>query len=267
MNYNSYQVAEIIGVNVSTIKRWTDSGKMGCNQTIGGHRKFHINHIRDFVKKNDKTSVSLNIGSLIGNNKTLINAININDTDVIKKYCYRNLIIGKYEKFLSLNNSLIIKGVPIYKIFDSIIIPILKKIGLDWSKGKISIAEEHMVSEKIRSFLSSLNFNYSNKKKIYNAFCFTLKGDKHDLPLYMGESILNQNKNFKIFNLGSNLPVSDFIKISKKIKPEIIFVSLIFIENIKKVRNEFNSLCKTFDQTDTKIFFRGKLSIKSSNVS
>ena len=45
------QIAEIIGVNVSTIKRWTDSGKLECQQTIGGHRKFHLNHLRKFLKE------------------------------------------------------------------------------------------------------------------------------------------------------------------------------------------------------------------------
>mgnify|MGYP001337092544 FL=1 len=51
MTYNSYQIAAIIGVNVSTIKRWTDSGKLKCFQSVGGHRKFHLNHITEFLKK------------------------------------------------------------------------------------------------------------------------------------------------------------------------------------------------------------------------
>ena len=50
MIYNSYQVADIIGVNVSTIKRWTSSGKLSCYQTVGGHRKFHLNDIAAFYK-------------------------------------------------------------------------------------------------------------------------------------------------------------------------------------------------------------------------
>ena len=54
MNYNSYQVAELMGVNVSTVKRWTDAGKLNCQKTEGGHRKFHLNDLKDFFKKNKK---------------------------------------------------------------------------------------------------------------------------------------------------------------------------------------------------------------------
>ena len=39
MIYNSNQVAELIGVNVSTIKRWTDTGKLNCIKSAGGHQK------------------------------------------------------------------------------------------------------------------------------------------------------------------------------------------------------------------------------------
>ena len=61
ITYNSNQVAEIIGVNVSTIKRWTDSGKLNCQQTHGGHRKFHLNHLRDFLRKNKNIHPTLNL--------------------------------------------------------------------------------------------------------------------------------------------------------------------------------------------------------------
>ena len=48
MIYNSYQIAEIMNVNVSTVKRLTDSGKLKCQKTDGGHRKIHINDLKDF---------------------------------------------------------------------------------------------------------------------------------------------------------------------------------------------------------------------------
>ena len=48
---NSKQVADILGVNISTLKRWTDNGSLGCDKTAGGHRKFTMNHIRDYYKE------------------------------------------------------------------------------------------------------------------------------------------------------------------------------------------------------------------------
>ncbi|MCB0298451.1 MAG: helix-turn-helix domain-containing protein, partial [Calditrichaeota bacterium] len=44
-HFNSQEAAKILGVNVSTIKRWTDEGKLQCIKSVGGHRKFLMDHL------------------------------------------------------------------------------------------------------------------------------------------------------------------------------------------------------------------------------
>ena len=51
---NSEEAARLLGVNVSSIKRWTDEGKLSCIRTAGGHRKFQMSHLADFLKKFNK---------------------------------------------------------------------------------------------------------------------------------------------------------------------------------------------------------------------
>ncbi len=51
---NSEEAARILGVNVSSIKRWTDNGKLECIQTDGGHRKFQLSHLSKFLEKHKK---------------------------------------------------------------------------------------------------------------------------------------------------------------------------------------------------------------------
>ena len=47
---NSKEVANILGINISTLKRWTDNGTIKCKKTPGGHRKFTMQHIREYYK-------------------------------------------------------------------------------------------------------------------------------------------------------------------------------------------------------------------------
>ena len=54
---SSKDASEILGVNISTLKRWTDNGTLKCSKTAGGHRKFTIQHIRDYYKYNDKAEI------------------------------------------------------------------------------------------------------------------------------------------------------------------------------------------------------------------
>ena len=258
MTYNSYQIAEIIGVNVSTIKRWTDSGKLKCFQSVGGHRKFHLNHIAEFLKKNNKTSTDINISDLVGKNIKLANAIDKENYKYLVKYSYENLISGKADRFMSLNDSLILKNYKIHDIFDRILNPTLKKIGDQWTQGNLSITEEHMASEIIKKFLTNINFQYLSINNKYNAFSFTLFEDKHDIPLHMSEAVFNHAGNIKTFNLGQNLPVDDFLNLTQKVTPNLIFISIIYIQDLDKINQEVNLLLKSFSNNETTIFLKGR---------
>ena len=58
---NSKEVSDIIGVNISTLKRWTDNGTIGCHKTAGGHRKFTMQNVREYYSSNKKASKSENV--------------------------------------------------------------------------------------------------------------------------------------------------------------------------------------------------------------
>ena len=51
MILSSKQVAGILGVNESSVKRWADSGMLNCYRTPGGHRKFRREDILSFSRK------------------------------------------------------------------------------------------------------------------------------------------------------------------------------------------------------------------------
>jgi excisionase family DNA binding protein len=259
MDFNSYQVAELMGINVSTVKRLTESGKLNCQKTQGGHRKFYLSDLKDFLKKNKKNVANINLEYLIGNNQSLINAINQKDNNKLINHCFKSLISNKPDEFTSFINALSLKGYTIDIIFDEYIIPVLIKIGEKWSKNTLSITEEHIATERIRKFASNLSLNTNYKRTKYNAYCFTLADDQHDLPTYMAEAVFNQNKNIKTFNLGRSIPIDDFIKVSKKTDPKIIFISFVYTDKYKLVEEELNLICKTFNNSDVKIFLRGSL--------
>ena len=55
---NSKEISDILGVNISTLKRWTDNGTIDCHKTAGGHREFTMQNVRDYYRKNKKASKS-----------------------------------------------------------------------------------------------------------------------------------------------------------------------------------------------------------------
>ncbi len=47
--YGTADVAHMLGVDPSTVKRWADSEKLQCFRTIGGHRRFSLIQIKEFI--------------------------------------------------------------------------------------------------------------------------------------------------------------------------------------------------------------------------
>jgi len=48
---NTEDVSRILNVSKTTIKRWTDDGKLRCIRTPGGHRKFTLSNIQEFERQ------------------------------------------------------------------------------------------------------------------------------------------------------------------------------------------------------------------------
>ena len=173
-------------------------------------------------------------------------------------YCFQSLISDNSNKFPALNNALLLKGYSLDMLFDQILTPALRKIGQKWVDNKLLITEEHLATERIKRFIFNLTTDSNITKTMFNAFCFTLLDDQHDLPTYMAESIIKENKNIKVFNLGANLPIKDFINLTKKVPPKIIFISIVYSKKMALITKEINLLCKTLNNSDVKIFLSGK---------
>jgi len=60
-------LSRLLQVSKSTIKRWTDEGRLRCFRTPGGHRKFRLSNVLEFVIQyhydNDLTKSLLNPNS------------------------------------------------------------------------------------------------------------------------------------------------------------------------------------------------------------
>ena len=49
--FRSGELARLLHVDESTVKRWADRGLIRCYRTPGGHRKFTSRQVLDFIKQ------------------------------------------------------------------------------------------------------------------------------------------------------------------------------------------------------------------------
>ena len=256
---NSKEVASIMGVNVSTIKRWTDSGRLDCYQTVGGHRKFLLSHLKFFLNEKINNKLKINVIEYLNKGeKELIQRIERVDYVYLRDCLFQLGLQQKVDSIHAIINSLLINGEPQHRIYDELILNLLNRIGEQWKKNKLSIADEHVISETIRSVIYRIQSEIASNvvNKTTKVFCMTLPNDEHELPLAMMQSVL-QEISISTTNLGSNLPVAEIESKIQVYNPTHLIISTNYVQDPDTFNSEISRLIQICDKKDIKILIGG----------
>ena len=256
---NSKEVASIMGVNVSTIKRWTDSGRLDCYQTVGGHRKFLLSHLKFFLNEKINKKLKINVIEYLNKGeKELIQRIERVDYVYLRDCLFQLGLQQKVDSIHAIINSLLINGEPQHRIYDELILNLLNRIGEQWKKNKLSIADEHVISETIRSVIYRIQSEIASNvvNKTTKVFCMTLPNDEHELPLAMMQSVL-QEISISTTNLGSNLPVAEIESKIQVYNPTHLIISTNYVLDPETFNLEISRLIQICDKKDIKILIGG----------
>ena len=256
---NSKEVASIMGVNVSTIKRWTDSGKLDCYQTVGGHRKFLLSHLKNFLKEKINQKLRINIIQYLNKGeKELVQRIDRIDYKYLRNYLFQLGLQQGVDSIHEVINSLLIKGEPQHRIYDELILNVLNRIGSLWSKNQLSISDEHIVSETIRNVMYRIHSEIStnNVKIPQKVICMSLTNEEHEIPLIMIQSILDE-MNIPTTNLGPNLPVPEIESNIQVANPTHLIISSNYVMDPDTFNSEISQLIQICYKKDIEILIGG----------
>ncbi|MBU0597408.1 cobalamin-dependent protein [Patescibacteria group bacterium] len=219
VHFTPPQLAPLFGVNVSTIKRWINQGFLKSEVTPGGHRRINREQLLQFTKKYPKYAKKSYVLHRLKKQEYCP------EPDCWKKY-YGYLLKNNTDAAVQLIDKLYLSGTPILKILKIVITPTLRHMGKEWSKGNITVYEEHRISFHIRSHLLKLDQYIPDKSSLKSpaAILACAPGEYHELPLQLVALIFKQN-GWRTFILGVNINITELIKATKKIKPNIIVVS------------------------------------------
>lgn len=257
--FNSIEVAKLLGVNVSSVKRWTDDGKLTCVKTAGGHRKFMLNHIADFLEKNKKKTSKANLFPIEDSEDIQVSYfIMKNDYTFLRDYLYKQAIACRRDKVQQVFNGLYLGQNALHTIYDHLITPVLHRIGSNWEQGKISVTEEHFSTQTIRDAITRLQGIINiPKKKIGKAICMNLSSELHDIALKMVDYILEE-QGYHVYYSGQLTPYLEIEKSFETIHPDRLYISSTIVLDRKSLQDEFDQITELAKNFNTNIYVGGK---------
>lgn len=248
---SSLDVAKILGVNVATVKRWTDSGKLDCVKTAGGHRKFLLRHLAAFAMEHEKYSQRLSLLPL--DNKLsleLSHQILREDYSELIPYLLDRAITCDQASVKTVLNGLYMVNHNLASIYDDLLTPVMHQIGELWVDGKLSVSEEHLASQTIRDSIIQLqDVVVKPADPAGKVFVLTMSDELHDIPAKMLQHLLEE-RGFQVLFSGQKTPTGDTLSVFNSYKPERVYLSSVYVENVSEAQAEFNelqALCEEFE--------------------
>ncbi|MEX1140578.1 MAG: helix-turn-helix domain-containing protein [Bacteroidota bacterium] len=238
--YSTAEVANLLSINDSTVKRWSDSGNLECIRTMGRHRRFTLSSIMKFVQENklqmpelaarifDRPQLHAQL--LVGNNDPL--------TDEI-----RNAALEGDAETVTVAMRIGLTSKPdLLEFFSTVVFPPLVRIGDDWANGVVSIEEEHLASRTIREALirvqSELHYEESNG---HVAVCAGAEGELHEIALDCVAAYLTV-QGWTVYNFGADTPSVNLAKGIARREPDLVILSGVIIPDEWKFRNDIATI-------------------------
>ncbi len=166
--------------------------------------------------------LSIPVDTLIGTAKEGYNEFSAADPAHIMQL----LLSGRQETAWNIINAVFLAGKRQTAIQEEILIPLLHKTGDLWSSGKISVAEEHVISNAVDDFLERLRVPMTipapNGPLI---ICSAFPGESHILGLKMLRNRLNEQGWQTVFT-GASAPENDLLLFLQRLHGDVILISV-----------------------------------------
>jgi methanogenic corrinoid protein MtbC1 len=235
---NIAALAQRTGVAPDTLRKWEQRYRiLQPTRTAGGQRRYSE---RD-VARVEWLRARLDEGYRIGEAASLLGTAGVAPARSARdhlKAALDALGAGQTDEIgLRLDQSFALLGVD--TTLGSVLHPLLQTIGDRWEKGDVTVAEEHLVTEAVRSRLGHLLGDAGGGVRGV-AVLGCAPGERHELGLMMA-SIAMRRDGWKIVYLGADTPVRDAAALAAKVSARVLGISIAIVERAASLERELRS--------------------------
>ena len=223
---NSNDVAKILGINISTLKRWTENGTIECTKTVGGHRKFTMQNVRNYYKNHKTADKNIGLGLEFLKHKKIYQLISKNKFKELAKILAESSLESDDLTVSTIINGAYMKYIQVEKICDEIVEPASTIVENSLRQGYISHLESFISRKVITRAVEGLNHNKPNGSfNGKSALCINFEDNLPDLGVVMSEIIL-RHSGYNVFNSGSHADLGNLKLVVEKKQVDLILFYL-----------------------------------------
>ena len=220
--------------DIEKLRLLNDAVHKGHN--IGGIAKLSIKELRAVLerKQNNTTAITGSPVEMLSDVDSIIS----NCIEAIKAYDAKTL-----ETILLKASSRMSQPI----LIENLIIPLVYKVGDMWHDGTIRVANEHLASSVIRTFLTNLIEQYIFTENAPILISATPRGQDHELGALIA-AVVAASSGWKVIYLGPNLPVEEIAAVTDNLEAKAIALSLVYPNDDPLLRKDLLNLKKMLQE-------------------
>ncbi len=215
------QVADALGIGVSTLKRWVDAGEIAAARTVGRHRLIALDEALRFARRNDLPTAALHrAGGAGGASPATVD-------DPTRDRLVEALTKGQAKearRIIVASHAAMGSG---EALADELIGPVMERIGHGWAAGTWDVFQEHQASQIVSAAIIELigRAVRSGDSPTPIAIGASPEGDHSTLAGLLGELTLRE-VGWDVRNFGADLPFRSLTRGVAAYRPRLVFVSV-----------------------------------------
>ncbi len=218
------QVADALGISVSTLKRWVDAGQIAATRTVGKHRLIALGEALRFARRKEFSTAGLELLDAEGPRASL------RVDERVRDRLASALRAGRAHEArrLILDAHAALGGGA--ALADELIGPVMRAVGHGWSVGDWHVYEEHQASQIVATALNDLiaRATRGGDRPGPVALGAGPEGDVYTLPILLGELTLRE-LGWDVRNLGPDLPLRSLARAVIAHRPRLVFLPVMHL--------------------------------------
>jgi excisionase family DNA binding protein len=230
---STVQVADAVGVSVTTIKRWVDDGILPARRTAGGHRKLLLADVLRVAQ--DSRLPQPDVGRLIHPD-----AREPVDVDAVRRQLAEAVGRIDAEHIRAVLTAARREGVPFDVLADRVIGPVMTAVGAGWETGQIDVATEHRITQVVLLAVGELSGQASGTVAATRPVAVggATEFDPTLLPSLLAKLTLEEC-GWEAVNLGPHTPVSAFVAAIDRLRPKLVWVSVTHLPSAERFEADY----------------------------
>jgi MerR family transcriptional regulator, light-induced transcriptional regulator len=236
--YSTAELAKLLNVNESTIKRWSDSGDLACVKTRGGHRRFAVSTVMEFIRKNKLSASTVAIGALP--DEDLQAHVLVGNIHKLVPELKKEMMAGSVEGIQKILRIAFVARPKLLELFSELVFPPLVQIGEEWRNKTLTVDQEHLATNALKEALSRFHSELPRKESNnLKAICFCPEGEWHDVAIRCVGYFLD-TEGWNVVFLGQSSPAESVLDAIRTHKPHLVAMSSIAPPHERSLMNAIN---------------------------